>query len=167
MANLGFRHAMSEHGIAVVATPVGDRYVLEAMRAGGFVLGGEQSGHLVFLEHATTGDGMLTALQLLARMRSTGATLREVAAVMNRLPQVLLNVRTGAAGDRAALCADSRVVAAVDRADAQLQGSGRVLLRPSGTEPLVRVMVEATDQATADAVALEVATAVEQAAGRP
>ena len=167
MANLGFRHAMAAHGISVVATPVGDRYVLEAMRAGGFVLGGEQSGHLVFLEHATTGDGMLTALQLLARMRSTGATLAEVASVMTRLPQVLLNVRTGAAGDRAALCADSRVLAAVDRADAQLQGSGRVLLRPSGTEPLVRVMVEATDQATADAVAREVATAVEEAAVRP
>src|SRR5439155_3201277 len=125
---------------------VGDRYVLEAMRAGGFVLGGEQSGHLVFLEHATTGDGMMTALQLLARVRSTGATLREVASVMTRLPQVLLNVRTAGAGDRAALCADPRVREVVDIADAQLQGSGRVLLRPSGTEPLVRVMVEAPDQ---------------------
>jgi phosphoglucosamine mutase len=164
MANLGFRQAMTAAGIQVVETPVGDRYVLEAMRAGGFVLGGEQSGHLVFLEHATTGDGMLTALQLLARMRSTGATLREVAAVMRRLPQVLLNVRTGNAGDRSALCADPQVLAAVDRADAQLAGNGRVLLRPSGTEPVVRVMVEAPDSATADAVAREVAAAVEAAA---
>jgi phosphoglucosamine mutase len=166
MANLGFRQAMTAAGIQVVATPVGDRYVLEAMRAGGFVLGGEQSGHLVFLEHATTGDGMLTALQLLARMRSTGAALREVAGVMRRLPQVLLNVRTGNAGDRSALCADPHVVAAVDRAEAQLAGNGRVLLRPSGTEPVVRVMVEAPDSETAETVAREVATAVEEAAGR-
>jgi phosphoglucosamine mutase len=166
MANLGFRQAMTAAGIQVVETPVGDRYVLEAMRAGGFVLGGEQSGHLVFLEHATTGDGMLTALQLLARMRSTDATLREVAAVMRRLPQVLVNVRTGNAGDRSALCADPRVLAVVDRADAQLAGNGRVLLRPSGTEPVVRVMVEAPDSATADAVAREVAAAVEEAAAR-
>jgi phosphoglucosamine mutase len=167
MANLGFRQAMAAHGITVVATPVGDRYVLEAMRAGGFVLGGEQSGHLVFLEHATTGDGMLTALQLLARVRATGTTLREVASVMSRLPQVLLNVRTGGAGDRAALCSEPSVLAAVERADARLQGNGRVLLRPSGTEPLVRVMVEAPDHSTAETVAREVATAVEQAAAAP
>jgi phosphoglucosamine mutase len=107
---------------------------------------------------------MLTALQLLARMRSTGATLREVASVMSRLPQVLLNVRTGGAGDRAALCTDPRVAAAVDSADARLAGTGRVLLRPSGTEPVVRVMVEAPDSDTAETVAREVAAAVEEAA---
>jgi phosphoglucosamine mutase len=99
-------------------------------------------------------------------MRGTGSTLHDVASVMTRLPQVLLNVRTSGGGDRAALCSDPRVLAAVGRADAQLQGNGRVLLRPSGTEPLVRVMVEAPDQPTADAVAREVATAVEEAAAQ-
>ncbi|CAO5175341.1 phosphoglucosamine mutase [Frankia sp. AiPs1] len=148
MSNLGLRHAMREAGISVVTTPVGDRYVLEAMRAGGYALGGEQSGHVVFLDHATTGDGLLTALRLLGRVAETGQPLAELAKVMTRLPQVLVNVR---GVDRTQVGSSSALRAAVAEAEAELGDAGRVLLRPSGTEPLVRVMVEAeTDHAARD-----------------
>jgi phosphoglucosamine mutase len=131
---------MREAGIAVRTTQVGDRYVLEELRAGGFSLGGEQSGHVVLPDHATTGDGLLTALRLMARMAATGKTLAELASIVTVLPQVLVNV---AVVDRAAVAGSAAVHDAVRAAEAELGSTGRVLLRPSGTEQLVRVMVEA------------------------
>ena len=140
MSNLGFVQAMQAAGIAVEQTRVGDRYVLEAMKAGGFTLGGEQSGHVVMPEHATTGDGVLTALHLMSRMAATGTSLADLAAVMRRLPQVLINVP---GVDKCRADTDAALLAAVAAAESELGESGRVLLRPSGTESLVRVMVEA------------------------
>jgi phosphoglucosamine mutase len=150
---------MDHHGIAVEQTAVGDRYVLEAMLAGGHTLGGEQSGHLIFLDRATTGDGLLTGLRLLSVVARAGRPLSELATVMRRLPQVLVNVRVA---DRTALDGAEAVWQAVAAEEARLEGRGRVLVRPSGTEALVRVMVEAeTEQearATADRLAELVAT---------
>src|SRR5215471_6534295 len=146
MSNLGFRLAMAEAGITVVETAVGDRYVLEAMRAGSYVLGGEQSGHIIMLDHATTGDGLLTALHLLAAAAPEGVTLAGLAQVMTRYPQVLVNV-TGV--DKARAAKSPELATAVAAAKAELGTSGRVLVRPSGTEPTVRVMVEAKDHAYA------------------
>jgi phosphoglucosamine mutase len=160
MSNLGFHHAMREHGIAVATTPVGDRYVLERLRADGLSLGGEQSGHLVFTDLATTGDGILTALQLLARVAAAGRPLAELAAVVRRLPQVLLNVPVS---DKARVAGSAAVRAAVAAAEAELDDRGRVLLRPSGTEQLVRVMVEAPTHEQAEAVAVRLATVVSSA----
>ena len=157
MSNLGFRLAMSEQGVTVVETAVGDRYVLEAMRAEGYSLGGEQSGHVVMLDLATTGDGVLTALALLSRMAETGMTVRELAAVMTRLPQVLINV---AGVDKARLAESPEVQTVVSLVEADLGDSGRVLLRPSGTEPLVRVMVEAPTAEAATVAAEAIAAAV-------
>ncbi|MFN8184775.1 MAG: phosphoglucosamine mutase [Candidatus Nanopelagicales bacterium] len=157
MANLGFKQAMDREGIAVVETAVGDRYVLEAMLGSGYVLGGEQSGHVVMTDHATTGDGILTALQVMSRMAATGRSLQELAAVMRRLPQVLINVD---GVDKNAVDADPGVADAVAGAQDRLSGSGRVLLRKSGTEPLVRVMVEAEDEHTAAEVAQGLADVV-------
>jgi phosphoglucosamine mutase len=158
MSNLGFQQAMDELGIAVVQTAVGDRYVLEAMQRGGFVLGGEQSGHVIMALHATTGDGLLTALHMTEQMAATGRTAADLAAVMTRLPQVLVNV---AGVDKSRADSDPDVVTAVGRAQAELEGVGRVLLRPSGTEALVRVMVEAPTAERAEAVARDLAGVVE------
>ncbi|KAA1421311.1 phosphoglucosamine mutase [Nocardioides humilatus] len=149
MSNLGMIQALTAAGVVVRQTGVGDRYVLEDMRAGGYSLGGEQSGHVIMRDHATTGDGVLTALHLMQRMVRTGKTLQELAGVMTRLPQVLVNV-PGVDKDR---CDDPELLAAVEKAEAELAGTGRVLLRPSGTEPLVRVMVEAPTAAQAQSVA--------------
>ena len=157
MSNLGFHHTMRTAGIAVHTTAVGDRYVLEALRAHGLSLGGEQSGHLVFLDHATTGDGLLTGLSLLSRMAETGSSLAELASVVHRLPQTLVNVPVR---DRMAVSANDEVAAAVNQCAAELGDDGRVLLRPSGTEQLVRVMVEAPTQEQADAVAARLAEVV-------
>lgn len=159
MANLGFRIAMEHQGIDVVTTGVGDRYVLEEMQAAGYSLGGEQSGHVVMLERSTTGDGLLTALALLTRMAQTGRSLRDLASVMTRLPQVLINVRDV---DRSGLAASPEVGAVVEAIERSLGDTGRVLLRPSGTEPLVRVMVEApsVDQARDAAEAIAAAVRV-------
>ena len=157
MANLGFKQAMQREGIEVVETAVGDRYVLEAMLESGYILGGEQSGHVVMTEHATTGDGILTALQVMSRMAATGKSLAELAAVMDRLPQVLVNV---AGVDKNAVDSNAAVAQAVAAAESRLGDSGRVLLRKSGTEPLVRVMVEARDEVTAETVAAELADVV-------
>ena len=156
MSNLGFKNAMQEVGINVLETAVGDRYVLEAMRAGSYTLGGEQSGHVIMLDHATTGDGLLTALQLGAQVAKTGRSLAELASVVVRLPQVLVNV-TGV--DRARVD-DPDLQAVVAAARAELGSTGRVLLRPSGTEQLVRVMVEAPSQDQARDIAERLATAV-------
>jgi phosphoglucosamine mutase len=150
MSNLGFRKAMAKAGITVVETAVGDRYVLEAMRAGGFVLGGEQSGHVIMLDHATTGDGMLTALHLLAAAARRRIALADLARVMTRYPQVLVNV-SGVDKGRAARSPE--LAAAVAAAEAELGTAGRVLVRPSGTEPAVRVMIEATDHEHAQRLA--------------
>jgi phosphoglucosamine mutase len=157
MSNLGFHHTMRAAGIAVHTTAVGDRYVLEALRAQGLSLGGEQSGHLVFLDHATTGDGLLTGLSLLSRMAETGSSLAELASVVHRLPQTLVNVPVR---DRLAVVESDEVAAAVNNCEAELGDDGRVLLRPSGTEQLVRVMVEAPTQEQADAVAERLAAVV-------
>jgi phosphoglucosamine mutase len=146
MSNLGLHRAMAERGIRVEQTAVGDRYVLERMTEGGFSLGGEQSGHVIMSRFATTGDGLLTGLHLLSEMARTGKSLAELASIMTVYPQVLVNVR---GVERSGAATDEVVQDAVARASAALGSSGRVLLRPSGTEPLVRVMVEAADVATA------------------
>ena len=143
MSNLGLHRAMSAHGIHVETTAVGDRYVLERMNEGGYSLGGEQSGHVIMSEHATTGDGLLTGLHLVAEMAQTGKTLAELASIMTVFPQVLVNVKDV---DRSRAASDEGVQDAVARASAELGLSGRVLLRPSGTEQLVRVMVEASSE---------------------
>lgn len=144
MSNLGLEKALAEMGVRLVRTKVGDRYVLEAMRDGGYVLGGEQSGHIIFLEHTTTGDGILTGVQLMSIMKEEGLPLSRLAAVVRSYPQVLVNVRAPrlSAG---AVEANERVQAAVAEAEAALGRSGRILVRPSGTEPIVRVMVEGED----------------------
>jgi len=161
MTNLGFRLAMAERGITVHETQVGDRYVLEALDRNGLTLGGEQSGHIVFRELATTGDGVLTGVLLLDLVRRSGAPLAELARrSMQRLPQVLHNVEAPRPAEAVAVPAVQAEVVAVE---AELGAHGRVLLRASGTEPLVRVMVEAEDEAAAHAAALRLCAAVEKA----
>ena len=157
MSNLGMLQAMQREAITVRQTAVGDRYVLEDMKAGGYALGGEQSGHVIFLEHGTTGDGVLTGLMLAARVAETGRSLADLAGVMSRLPQVLLNVR---GVDSSRVDTHTGVQQEVARATDELGTSGRVLLRKSGTEPLVRVMVEAADESHAQAVAERLADSV-------
>jgi phosphoglucosamine mutase len=157
MSNLGFVNAMRGAGITVQQTKVGDRYVLEAMNAGGFMLGGEQSGHVVMLDHAKTGDGVLTALHLMNRMATSGQSLGQLASVMIRLPQVLINVPDV---DKSRAATDPQLTAALVEAEAELGDSGRVLLRPSGTESLVRVMVEAESYEAANGVAHRLADVV-------
>ena len=158
MSNLGFMHAMAESGIEVVTTAVGDRYVLEAMLQSDFNLGGEQSGHVIMRDHANTGDGLLTALQLLAEVKRSGQTLQELSRVMVRFPQVLINVKNVA---KERLASSTAIADAVKAAEAELGSNGRVLLRASGTEPLVRVMVEAQSDAVAQSVATKLAQVVE------
>lgn len=160
MSNQGLRLAMTQAGIRLVETRVGDRYVLEELRASGLALGGEQSGHVVMPEYATTGDGVLTGLHLMARMAATGRPLADLASAMTRLPQELVNVPVA---DKHAVSALPAVAAAVAAAEATLGEAGRVLLRPSGTESLVRVMVEAPTGEQARAVADELAAAVRTA----
>ncbi|MFD8675469.1 phosphoglucosamine mutase [Streptomyces seoulensis] len=162
MSNLGFKLAMERAGIRLVQTAVGDRYVLEEMKEHGYALGGEQSGHVIILDHATTGDGTLTGLLLAARVAETGRALRELASVMDRLPQVLVNVPDV---DRSRVGTSADLAAAVGEAERELGQTGRVLLRPSGTEPLVRVMVEAADIDQARTVAGRLADAVKSALG--
>jgi phosphoglucosamine mutase len=157
MSNLGLKRALAEHGIRMLETAVGDRYVLEALNERGLSLGGEQSGHVIMTEFATTGDGILTGLHLVAEVARSGKSLAELASVMTVYPQTLVNVR---GVDHHGLQKNAGVAAAVAAAEAELGDSGRVLLRPSGTEPMVRVMVEAEDQATADRIAHELADVV-------
>ncbi|THG34657.1 phosphoglucosamine mutase [Glaciibacter flavus] len=157
MSNLGLHKAMEDAGIRVIQTAVGDRYVLEELNEHGYALGGEQSGHVIMTEHATTGDGILTGLHLVSEMARTGKSLAELAEVMTVFPQILVNVR---GVDHHALESDEVVAAAVREVEAELGDSGRVLLRKSGTEPMVRVMVEAADQATADRLAHRLADVV-------
>ncbi|KRE42178.1 phosphoglucosamine mutase [Knoellia sp. Soil729] len=159
MSNLGLLQAMKREGITVKQTAVGDRYVLEEMRRSGHSLGGEQSGHVIMLEHGTTGDGVLTGLMLAARMVATGRTIADLGTVMTHLPQVLINVK---GVDKARVETDEGVQAAVADAGRQLDGSGRVLLRKSGTEPVVRVMVEAATKDDAQQVADRLVSVVKE-----
>jgi phosphoglucosamine mutase len=159
MSNLGLKIAMREAGIELVETGVGDRYVLEAMREGGYTLGGEQSGHVIFSQFATTGDGILTGLLLAAEVAKTKKSLSELASVMTSLPQVLINVPRV---DKSRVYSDQELTAFVSQAEVELDGSGRVLLRPSGTEDLVRVMVEAKDLGSAQSWAERIAGMVEK-----
>ena len=164
MTNLGFRLAMADRGIKVVETQVGDRYVLEALEAGGYVIGGEQSGHVIFRRLATTGDGLLTGVQLLDLLVRAGRPLSALAAEsMTQLPQVLKNVRVAHRDPDIA----THIAVEIAAVEAELGDHGRVLVRPSGTEPLVRVMIEAPDTAVAEAAADRLIAAVVAVAGRP
>ncbi|WP_256841019.1 phosphoglucosamine mutase [Ornithinimicrobium cryptoxanthini] len=159
MSNLGLLQAMERQGIAVVQTAVGDRYVLEEMRTNKHTLGGEQSGHVIMLEHGTTGDGVLTALAVARRVRASESPLAQLTSVMHRLPQVLINVK---GVDKSRVNSDEAVQSAVTAAAAELDGTGRVLLRKSGTEPLVRVMVEADTAERAQEYADRLAAVVQE-----
>ncbi len=159
MSNLGFVKAMRAAGVGVRQTRVGDRYVLQAMQVSGYTLGGEQSGHLILTDYATTGDGLLAILQVLERMVTTGERLKSLAAVVERLPQTLVNVTDV---DKSRVDEDGILAAALAEEEAALGDAGRILLRPSGTEPIVRVMVEAETQADADAIAHRLADVVRQ-----
>jgi phosphoglucosamine mutase len=159
MSNLGLRLAMEREGIRTVQTAVGDRYVLEEMRRSGYCLGGEQSGHVLLLQHATTGDGVLTSLHLLARLAQLGIPLADLAATVERLPQVLVNVP---GVDKTKASSDPGLRDAVLAAENELGETGRVLLRPSGTEPLVRVMVEAAEAEQASRIAESLARVVKE-----
>ncbi len=160
MSNLGFHHAMTAAGIKVLTTSVGDRYVLEALTGRQLSLGGEQSGHVIFTDAATTGDGLLTALRLMSCMASSGSSLDKLASIVVRLPQAMVNVQVG---DRNVVAASPDVQAAVAAASVELGDGGRILLRPSGTEQLVRVMVEAASQEHAEELAHRVADVVRSA----
>ncbi|MFB6839230.1 phosphoglucosamine mutase [Streptomyces sp. NPDC056361] len=162
MSNLGFKLAMEREGLNLVQTAVGDRYVLESMKENDYALGGEQSGHVIVLDHATTGDGTLTGLMLAARVAATGKSLADLAGVMERLPQILINVKDV---DKSRVTTSGELAAAVTEAERELGSTGRVLLRSSGTEPLVRVMVEAADIEQARAVAQRLADVVKSALG--
>jgi phosphoglucosamine mutase len=162
MANLGFHRAMRDAGIEVLTTQVGDRYVLEEMLRIGAMLGGEQSGHVIFREHATTGDGLMTAVRFLSLAVADGTSVAALASCVRRYPQVIVNVRVG---NREGLAGADDVWAAVRRAEEAFAGAGRVLVRASGTEPLIRVMVEAEDGAAAEREAGAIAGAVEAALG--
>lgn len=157
MANLGFQLAMKREGIDVITTKVGDRYVLEAMREHGAVLGGEQSGHIIFGKRNTTGDGLVSALELLGAIAASGKTATELMSVMEKFPQALVNVRVT---DRTLYDGNEAIAAAEAAAEAELGDEGRLLVRPSGTEPLIRVMVEAHTQQQADEIANRVADVV-------
>jgi phosphoglucosamine mutase len=161
MSNLGLELALRRLGIDFIRAPVGDRHVLARLKESGGMLGGETSGHILTLDHTTTGDGLITALQVLSIMKQTGRSLAELAAGMDKLPQVLLNVEVARRFDPTAVPA---IATAVRRIEKQLQGEGRVVLRASGTEPVIRVMVEGRDAAEVRACADELAEAVRAAA---
>ena len=162
MANLGFMQAMEREGIEVVATKVGDRYVLESMLELGARIGGEQSGHVIDLSRNTTGDGLATALMLLGCVARSGKSLGELMGIMRKLPQCLVNVRVR---DKALYAADEQIAAAQAEAEAELEGNGRLLVRPSGTEPLIRVMIEAQTQEQAERLAHRLGDLVQERIG--
>jgi phosphoglucosamine mutase len=157
MSNIGLEIALKAHGIRLIRTPVGDKYVMEEMMTGGFVLGGEQSGHVILAEHLPTGDGMATALAVLRVMAESGRELGDLAGELRTFPQTLVNVRVR---DKRPVALVPQIHAAISRVEAALDGRGRVLVRYSGTEPLLRIMIEGEDQATVQAWAEEIADAV-------
>lgn len=159
MSNFGFSKFCEENDIDFVATKVGDRFVLEEMLQNGYSLGGEQSGHVIFREYATTGDGQLTSVQLLSLLKRSGKKLSELASVMKRYPQSMINVKISKQG-KLKFYTDAEVLRAINKAEKELSGSGRLVVRPSGTEPLLRVMVESLDADQADRVAKEVAEVI-------
>lgn len=160
MSNIGLEKALAPHGIALLRAPVGDRYVLEQMREGGYILGGEQSGHIINLRNNTTGDGPMTAIALFSTVVRSGKTLHELASDLTIYPQVLVNVRTS----RKDVLQAPEIRRAVEEAEKDLTGTGRLLIRPSGTEPLIRVMVEGDDQQRIEALANDLAERIRQAA---
>ncbi|ARK28566.1 phosphoglucosamine mutase [Halalkalibacter krulwichiae] len=162
MSNLGFYKGLEEIGVEFKQTAVGDRYVMEEMRKGGFNLGGEQSGHIIFLDHVTTGDGLLSALQLVNIMKITGKPLSKLAAEMETFPQKLVNVRVT---DKHAVSDNEKVSAVIAEVESEMAGEGRVLVRPSGTEPLVRVMVEAKTEELCDNYVDAIVTVVQEEMG--
>lgn len=162
MCNLGFTQAMKQADIEVIQTQVGDRYVLEQLRKGGFVLGGEQSGHMIFLKHNTTGDGLVTACQFISACLRKGGKVSEVASLMKRFPQELINVKVA---DKHAVESNENVAACIKEEASILGDTGRILVRPSGTEPLVRVMVEAATHEQALEVATRIAQTIEKELG--
>jgi phosphoglucosamine mutase len=164
MSNLGLEHALREHGVVFERTNVGDRYIMERLAEKGWLLGGEQSGHIICLDRTTTGDGIISALQVLAEMHATGHSLRELCAGMSKYPQKLTNVRLGSFSPQEVMASDT-VKRAVLEAEVAMGGSGRVLLRPSGTEPLIRVMVEGVDGAQVEALSQQVAEVVAETVG--
>ena len=159
MSNLGFFRFADENGITAVKTKVGDRYVLEEMLRCGYVIGGEQSGHIIFSQHMTTGDGELSALHLLALLREKGETLSALAGRMERYPQVIQNIKV-APETKAALSGHAPLQEAIRKEEGLLGNDGRILVRPSGTEPLVRVMVEGKDKALIEQCALRIANII-------
>jgi phosphoglucosamine mutase len=160
MSNIGLEKALALHGIALLRAPVGDRYVLERMREGGYILGGEQSGHIIDLRNNTTGDGPMTAISLLSTVVRSGKTLHQLASDLTVYPQVLVNVKTA----RKDVLHAPEIQRAVEEAERNLTGNGRLLIRPSGTEPLIRVMVEGADQQQIEALANDLAERIRQAA---
>ncbi|MCT6817972.1 MAG: phosphoglucosamine mutase, partial [Lysinibacillus fusiformis] len=154
MSNMGFYKAVEDNGMQSIQTAVGDRYVVEEMRANDYNLGGEQSGHIVFLDFNTTGDGLLTGIQLVDIMKATGKKLSELAAEMKIYPQRLVNVRVT---DKHAVTENTKVAAVIAEVEAEMAGNGRVLVRPSGTEPLVRVMVEAATETDCERFVVRIA----------
>ena len=161
MSNMGLDIAMKKHGVQLIKTRVGDRYVLESMLENGYNLGGEQSGHIIFLDHNTTGDGIVTAIQLLTAMVESKQSLAQLADVMQVLPQALVGAKVSA--ERRAACMEHpQVLAEIKRLEAKYEGSGRLLIRPSGTEPLIRVMIEGPDQTGIDQDVYELATLIEK-----
>jgi len=164
MSNLGLEHALREHGVVFERTRVGDRYIMERLSQKGWVLGGEQSGHIICLDRTTTGDGIVSALQVLAEMRATGLSLRELSSGMNKYPQKLINVQLGEKSP-AEVMADQAVKEAVREAEVEMGGSGRVLLRPSGTEPLIRIMLEGSDHGQVEALSGNIAEVVLEVVG--
>ena len=162
MSNIGFYHALEEHDIKSVKTAVGDRYVVEEMRENGFNLGGEQSGHVVFLDHSTTGDGLLTGIQLLKVMKETGKTLSELASEVTTYPQELINIRVS---DKDGVMEHPRVKTVIEEVEKEMAGDGRVLVRASGTEPLLRVMTEAPTQELVTEYCTRIADVVREEVG--
>lgn len=162
MSNIGFFKALEQSGLKAEKTAVGDRYVMERMRSGGFNLGGEQSGHVIFLDYNTTGDGILSALQLVDTLQRSGKKLSELKTIMNKYPQVLKNVRVE---NKSALQGNKRIEAAIASVEEQLGDNGRVLVRPSGTEPLVRVMAEGADKMQIEAFVDQIAQVIEEELG--
>ena len=157
MSNIGLHKAIKEAGGRVVVTPVGDRYVLEAMLAQGYVLGGEQSGHIIFGEYNTTGDGILTALQLMTALKQSGRRLSDLGALMTRYPQLLVNIRLSS---KEGWDTNHAIAAAIAAGEAELGDSGRILVRPSGTEPLIRVMAEGPSKADLERIVGTVAAVI-------